>query len=77
MLLSCSNCGASKNTAYNATAAIRAVKEGWGSYGSALYCPACSATWDARNPGRPMAGETNTIAVIDKTAARQRRRKIC
>lgn len=30
---------------------------GWNSCGSALYCPSCSATWDKRNPGRPMAGE--------------------
>lgn len=43
---------------------VKAIKDGWNSCGSALYCPSCSATWDKRNPGRPMAGEKNTFWLI-------------
>lgn len=49
-----------------------ATRAGWNSYGAALYCPACSATWDERNKGRPMAGAENTIDVIDGMYARQK-----
>lgn len=63
--LQCSNCGrqrrlSNKHLRYTADV----INQGWGSYGSALYCPKCSKTWDERNPGRPMAGDVNTFHVV-------------
>lgn len=58
----CSNCGFSEKVVLGDMPAL--VKKGWGSYGRALYCPECTKTWDKRNPGRPMAGEINTLSVI-------------
>lgn len=40
------------------------IKSGWGSCGSALYCPECSRTWKERNGDRPMADEKHTFLVI-------------
>lgn len=40
------------------------IKRGWGSCGSALYCPECTRTWKERNGDRPMADERNTFFVI-------------
>lgn len=40
------------------------IKSGWGSCGSALYCPECSKTWEERNGSRKMADEKNTFFVI-------------
>ena len=62
--LQCSNCGATETITNRIDEAEKAIKSGWGSYGSALYCPECSKTWDERNPGRPMADEGNTFWVI-------------
>lgn len=61
--IQCSNCG-SRRVLNAAADSLDAVKEGWGSFGSALYCPACSASWGVRNNGRPMADQENTIRVI-------------
>ena len=60
--LTCSNCGMSQNIRADGLAA--AITSGWNSYGSALYCPDCSSTWDKRNRGRPMAGVLNTAQLI-------------
>lgn len=40
------------------------IHRGWGSCGSALYCPECTRTWKERNGDRPMADERNTFFVI-------------
>lgn len=66
MTITCSNCGSSQHLRYSTSAVLAACRSGWNSYGSALYCPECSATWDKRNPGRLMAGEENTVRVIDR-----------
>ncbi len=58
--------------AYSAGQVIGATRAGWNSYGSALYCPECSATWDERNKGRPLTGQENTIDIIDGMYARER-----
>lgn len=70
MEIQCSRCGATMSFAYSAGHVIGAVRAGWNSYGSALYCPECSSTWDKRNKGRPLAGHENTIDVIDGMYAR-------
>lgn len=71
MDIQCSRCGATMSFAYSAGHVIGATRAGWNSYGSALYCPACSETWDERNKGRPLAGPENTIDVIDSMYARE------
>lgn len=71
MDIQCSRCGATMSLAYSVGNVIGATRAGWNSYGSALYCPACSATWDERNKGRPLAGPENTIDVIDDMYARE------
>ena len=40
------------------------IHSGWGSCGSALYCPECSKSWKERNGNRKMADERNTFIVI-------------
>lgn len=66
MEISCSNCGKSEKFPYSASNVLRTVyNQGWGSYGSALYCPECSKTWNERNKGRPQPGPDHTIRVID------------
>ena len=60
----CSCCGnrrgvSNKKVEYT----INAIKQGWGSCGSALYCPECSKSWRERN-NKPMADERNTFFVI-------------
>ena len=32
---------------------VDAIKDGWDSFGAALYCPDCSSDWVSINPGRP------------------------
>lgn len=66
MNISCSRCGADKEFRYSTGNVLCTVyTQGWRSYGSALYCPECSSTWDERNKGRPLPGPENTIALID------------
>ena len=43
---------------------VKVIKRGWGSCGSALYCPECSKTWYERNGDRKMANDGNTFTVI-------------
>lgn len=67
MKIMCSCCGNTHSFTYSAENAFCAVyKLGWGSFGSALYCPECTKTWAVRNPGRPMPGADNTVRVIDR-----------
>lgn len=61
----CSCCGNYEKVSNKMVSdSVDLIKRGWGSCGSALYCPACSRTWNERNPGRPMADERNTFFVI-------------
>lgn len=62
--IDCSCCGnrrriSSKKMEYT----VNAIKQGWGSFNSALYCPECSKSWRERN-NKPMADEKNTFFVI-------------
>ena len=75
MEISCSNCGKSEKFRYSVSNVLRTVyNQGWGSYGSALYCPECSKTWNERNKGRLQPGPENTIKVIDDLHQRSKRR---
>lgn len=66
MTIYCSCCGRKLSFSYSAHNVLRAIYTlGWGSFGSALYCPECTRTWSERNVGRPMPGPKNTIRVID------------
>ena len=66
MKIQCSCCGRKCSFPYSADNVLRAVYTfGWGSFGSALYCPVCSNSWDERNKNRPQAGPAHTIRVID------------
>ena len=62
--LQCSNCGTTEIIKNRIDETEKAIRSGLGSYGSALYCPKCSETWDERNPGRPMADERHTFWII-------------
>ena len=65
--ITCSCCGAHREISNEKMEyTVKAIKDGWGSFGSALYCPKCTAAWDERNPDRPMPGEKNTFWVIAK-----------
>lgn len=60
--LTCSNCGKTRSICAGDMADV--LGAGWNSYGSALYCPECSSTWDKRNRGRTMAGVLNTAQLV-------------
>lgn len=65
MQVQCSNCGLIRNFRYSEKRISSLVQEGWGSFGHALYCPDCSATWEKRNgTDRPMASDANTAFVM-------------
>lgn len=67
MIIQCSCCGRKHSFSYSAGNVLCAVyTHGWGSFGSALYCPECSNSWDDRNKNRPQPGPDNTIRVIDR-----------
>ena len=72
MRIMCSRCGSPKEFKYTATNVLRTLMDGWGSFGSALYCPECSETWNERN-SKCMSVDQNTIDVIDELYARTRR----
>lgn len=75
MNITCSCCGASRSFRYDAANVLKLVyTEGWRSYGSALYCPECSATWDKRNKGRPLPEPEAAIGVIDNQYRLSKRR---
>lgn len=58
----CSNCGNTESV-HNSLGEISEVSERWGSFGGALYCPKCKATWRERND-KPMADKSNTFTLI-------------
>lgn len=73
--ITCSCCGAHRRISNKKMEyTVNAIKAGWGSYGSALYCPKCSRTWEQRNgKERPMADERNTFVVIMRWILRAKR----
>lgn len=61
----CSCCGNHETVSNRKVSnSVDLIKRGWGSCGSALYCPECTRTWKERNGERPMADERNTFFVI-------------
>lgn len=74
MVIMCSRCGAKKSFTYSKANADKVIKEGWGSFGSALYCPECTKSWPERNPDRPQPGDDNTRVVIKNWADRRKRK---
>lgn len=61
----CSCCGRRERVSNKRVEnAAKVIKSGWGSCGSALYCPDCSRSWPERNGDRPMADERNTFFVL-------------
>ena len=63
--LQCSRCGNTHVMEYSARNVLKAVRSGWNSCGSALYCPDCAKTWEERNGDRKLCGEEHTVLVID------------
>lgn len=62
--IQCSCCGNHESLENSIDATVEKIKSGWGSCGSALYCPKCSKEWKNRNGERQMGGERNTFLVI-------------
>lgn len=61
----CSCCGNHETVSNRKVSnSVDLIKRGWGSCGSALYCPECTRTWKEHNGDRPMADERNTFFVI-------------
>lgn len=61
----CSCCGNHETVSNRKVSnSVDLIKRGWGSCGSALYCPECTRTWKERNGDRPMADERNTFFMI-------------
>ena len=72
--LTCSNCGELREVSASGSRAYyrEIIWDGWGSCGSALYCPECTRTWDRRNK-KPMSDDINTILVIQEILLKGRR----
>lgn len=63
-MITCSCCGKNERFTYTGFDNVTPfVDAGWGSFGSALYCPKCSETWNERN-SKPMGSRENTIRAI-------------
>lgn len=62
--IQCSCCGNHESLENSIDATVEKIKSGWGSCGSALYCPKCSKEWKNRNGERQMGDERNTFLVI-------------
>lgn len=72
MQIQCSNCGSVVAFRFGKKPVNRLIQDGWNSFGSALYCPACSETWPERNGAtRSMAGAENTTNVIRRLHTRK------
>ena len=61
--IQCSNCGSSRTIRNSMQSAINCVEDGWGSFGSAFYCPDCVKTWDERND-KPLSGKNYTFLMV-------------
>lgn len=65
--IQCSCCGQRDSVTTGPTGLDRCVEKGWNSFGSALYCPECSATWEERNgPNKSLCGPEHTKKLILK-----------
>ena len=73
--IQCSCCGNSTSFSYTATNVMKQIKEGWNSFGSALYCPICSKTWNERNKDKELNGKWNTMRLIDEWYDNQHRKR--
>lgn len=73
-IIQCSCCGYHQDFPNDKTWPISVTSAGWGSYGSALYCPECTRTWPERNPGRSMASNGNTLIVAKLFVRNQKER---
>lgn len=67
----CSRCGHRsrkfdcKKLSMPRSAADAIISAGWNSFGDAMYCPACSSTWQERNgTDRPLWGAEHTRQVV-------------
>ena len=69
--IQCSNCGRIDRVSYRMDCITHTIKKGWNSFGNALYCPNCSKTWNERNKDKSLAGNWNTIRIIDEWYDRQ------
>lgn len=49
MELWCSRCGNHEKVERSIEGVKTKSRKGWRSYGSAIYCPICTATWGERN----------------------------
>lgn len=77
LTIMCSSCGKKERFGYSAENVNGAVKRGWNSFGGALYCPECSATWEERNGAdRKMSGAENTVRLMDEFFERQQPRTV-
>ena len=54
IMIQCSNCGEVRLLKKSMKDIDEAVKDGWCNFGSALYCPTCSKTWNQRNPEKEL-----------------------
>lgn len=63
----CSNCGKTRRMSTNRMPGASTVRAGWGSCGSALYCPECTRTWSNRNE-KPMSTDLNTCELVNRAA---------
>lgn len=65
MTITCSRCGCrSKKVRRDPMFAVELVDNGWGSCGTALYCPDCTEGWAERNRGRAMADYNSTVMTV-------------
>ena len=74
MRITCSNCGMSVCFRTTTGNVRKYIKAGWGSFGSALYCPECTKTWYERNT-HELASEKNTMNVIVEIHEHNRERR--
>lgn len=71
--ITCSCCGNRESVLYSAENVNKLVKNGWNSFGDALYCPDCVSTWEERNgTKKPLWGAEHTVSKIDAVYERQR-----
>ncbi len=72
LFIQCSRCGKREEIPFYYSFLVKATMDGWNSYGSALYCPECTATWHDRND-KELAGPSHTLDVFDEWYDRQTR----
>lgn len=69
--IQCSRCGKRRRISTKSEKFIaNAVRQGWGNYGRALYCPECSNFWFVRNT-QAMGSKTDTFRLIAMVICQQ------